>query len=111
MIIDLAQDQATPLIVVGDFNSTPLGFPLAQIDHEGHNALTLLLGSGLFVTDLKSAPSPDDLTFPSGEPYYVIDWVLAPTDWRTVSRRVVRTDLSDHRPVIVELELESTRSR
>lgn len=110
MIIDLAEEQATPLIVAGDFNSTPLGFPLAQIDHEGHNALSLLLGSGLFITDLKIGPSPDDLTFPSDEPNYVIDWVLAPTEWRIVSRRVVHTDLSDHRPVIVEMELESTRS-
>ncbi len=104
IIIDLAQQAGPPLIAAGDFNSTPLGFPQAQQDAAGRNALTKLLDSGIFSTNRFDAPvGVDDLTFASDQPRTIIDWVLVPSDFALQSYEVLAVSHSDHRPVIVEL--------
>lgn len=106
MIIDLAKESGPGLIAAGDFNSTPIGFPLSQQDANGHNAMTLLFDSELFVTDLNQQPISNDLTFRSYDPRSVIDWILMPYDAEPISRKVSAIELSDHRPVIVEVDLK-----
>ena len=105
MIIDLVKESGPALIAAGDFNSTPIGFPLSQQDANGHNAMTLLFDSELFTTDLKHSPESNDLTFRSYNPRSVIDWVLLPRHAKIISRTVSTIELSDHRPVIVEVDL------
>ncbi len=94
-----------PLVVAGDLNSTPPGFPTSQTSRAGENAMSILLGSADFRTRPMASPTASDFTFPAEEPVKVIDWVLVPRDWRIVSKQVVASDLSDHLPVVVEVEL------
>lgn len=90
-----------PLICAGDFNSSPVGYPLAGRDDSGQSALSLLLEGGGFNTLPKGSPGADDFTFPSVAPDRVIDWVLVPADWRIVSKYVLPVGHSDHTPVVV----------
>lgn len=107
IIIGLARQDGPPLIVAGDFNSTPLGYPYAQVGDGQQNAMTRLFDSGLFRVDLLPTPNEEDLTFRADDPYSLIDWVLLPPHATVRSMHVLDTLLSDHRPVIVELELGS----
>ncbi|MEX0701832.1 MAG: endonuclease/exonuclease/phosphatase family protein [Planctomycetales bacterium] len=89
-----------PVIVAGDFNSAPPGFPLAQPDADGRTALGNLVGEAGFHTLPSEPPEAAGLTFPSTAPDRVLDWVLAAPPARLVSREVYPIEESDHRPVI-----------
>ncbi len=104
-ILKLADDAVNPLIAAGDFNSTPIGFPESQVDSAGRSAMSKLLVSGRFATLPDGQPVEEDLTFRSFDPDRIIDWVLVPPDWSIVSREVLKSDLSDHLPVIMEVRL------
>lgn len=91
---------AAPMIVAGDFNSAPPGFPLAQPDAEGRTAMSYLLSKTGFETLPKEPPNAAGLTFPSTAPDRVLDWVLVSPPVRIVSREVYPLTESDHRPVI-----------
>ncbi|MCH8261090.1 MAG: endonuclease/exonuclease/phosphatase family protein [Planctomycetes bacterium] len=104
-ILKLARQEGPPLIAAGDFNSTPLGYPHAQIGDGQHNAMTQLFDSGLFLVDLSPQPNKEDLTFRADDPYTLIDWVLVPHGATVRARSVPNVLLSDHRPVVVELQL------
>lgn len=105
MIIALARQEGSPLIAAGDFNSTPLGYPYAQIGDGQHNAMTRLFDSGLFLVDLSPTPNKEDLTFRADDPYSLIDWVLVPYGAHVRNRSVPNVLFSDHKPVVVELQL------
>jgi len=97
----IREESAIPLVCAGDFNSAPVGYPLAGRDSSGQSALSLLLDGGGFQTLPDGAPGADDFTFPSTRPDRVIDWVLLPADWRVVWKQVLPVQHSDHRPVVV----------
>jgi endonuclease/exonuclease/phosphatase family metal-dependent hydrolase len=97
-IIAEADRETSPLIVAGDFNSTPANFP--EADPSGLSALDQMLADGRWTTLPTDLPSPADFTFSSIQPKLVIDWILAPKPWELLSRQVYPVEYSDHRPVI-----------
>lgn len=106
VIVAIAGSEATPLVVAGDLNSTPAGFPNSKLDQAGRNAIAVLDASGSFRRLPDSAPPEDEaLTFPADGPNQVIDWVMIPRGWRFAEYQVVPTRLSDHRPVVAGIEL------
>lgn len=105
MITHVAAGKRLPTIVTGDMNSTPSSFPRSRTAASGENAVAVFDGSQLFRRTPTQPPmNSDQLTFPSSAPALVIDWVLIPADWRFVEYRVVSSQLSDHRPVCVDVE-------
>jgi endonuclease/exonuclease/phosphatase family metal-dependent hydrolase len=84
-----------PPILCGDFNN-PAHRPDATAMMLGYcaesNSYTLLPKAGR--------------TFPAALPAFSLDFVLLPQECRPVRSEVVRAYLSDHRPVLVEFELD-----
>jgi endonuclease/exonuclease/phosphatase family metal-dependent hydrolase len=92
-----------PFVCMGDFNSSPPGFPGAQQDATGVSLMDLLLKSGRFKTVPVGLPTKEQLTFPSWAPERTIDWILVPANWEIGSQAVLVSDLSDHRPVFMRV--------
>lgn len=90
-------------VVVGDFNSTPTGFPQSASDPELGNAIDRLDGSGLFQRFPKTTPAAFELTFSSDKPRSVIDWIMISQSLEFVGNRVIASRLSDHRPVVADI--------
>jgi endonuclease/exonuclease/phosphatase family metal-dependent hydrolase len=105
-IIDIPRSNSLPLILAGDFNSKPADFPRATLDPDGRTALSELLATGPWQTLPTSLPESTDLTFSSTRPKTVIDWILLPPEWRIISKTVIQTQLSDHMPVVMEVQLD-----
>jgi endonuclease/exonuclease/phosphatase family metal-dependent hydrolase len=107
VIHQLRRASPGPLILAGDFNSSPAHYPLATPDPSGQTALSWLLAQGGYQTRPQPAesPGPLDLTFSTSNPRQVIDWLLVPGDWHIHSHRIVDAGLSDHRLVLMEVEM------
>ena len=104
MIVALADDSALPLIVAGDLNSSPAGFPHSSNSANGENAIDVLDSAAAFARVPTKAPITDDMTYDSVQPSAVIDWILIPATWSFRSYRAVVSQLSDHRPIYAEIE-------
>lgn len=101
-----------PVVIAGDFNSTPTGYPKSRSDQSGHNAMDLLLDGDAFWYEPATMPGEGQFTFSTMEPALVIDWILvsrSPERDRSPfgSYRVLDTPLSDHRIVVAEVEMET----
>ncbi|MCC7424042.1 MAG: endonuclease/exonuclease/phosphatase family protein [Planctomycetaceae bacterium] len=94
----VADQGGPPLLLVGDFNSSPQGFPLTDPDKP--SAVGMLTQDPRWHTLPEKVTSDADCTFSSTEPKQVIDWIFVPRPWQLVSRQVYPIDLSDHRPVL-----------
>lgn len=106
LLLELAKG-TEPVILAGDFNSTPAGFPF----HESPppeigewNAIQLVNRNGFQVRPAAD-PAAKDFTYPARQPDRVIDWIAVPAAWRFVEYRVLDTRLSDHRPVLATLQM------
>lgn len=90
----LIGDGSAPTLLAGDFNAPP-DAPELQL---------------LFARLRDTWPARGDagLTYPADNPVKRIDYVLASRHFRVQSARVIVTESSDHRPVVVELLLENT---
>lgn len=88
----------SPLILAGDFNSTPADFP--EADPSGQSAVEELLQSGIWSTLPREHAFEPDMTFSSTRPDRVIDWILVPQPWELLTKQVFPVTFSDHRPVI-----------
>ncbi len=89
---------AVPPIVCGDFNNSAARADataalLGELSTHGHGAYTLHPGDGA-------------RTFPSPLPGRALDFILLPPGCRHARGEVVRAFLSDHRPVLVDFELD-----
>ena len=84
-----------PPILCGDFNN-PAHAP---------DATAMLLGYCEETNNYTLLPKTGR-TFPAALPARALDFVLLPPQCRPVHAEVVRTYLSDHRPVLVEFELD-----
>lgn len=104
-LCQLGRQRDEPLIIAGDFNSTPTGFPGSRSSSGGENAMDVLDAIGRFRRSPEQVPEPDQLTFPSVEPKRVIDWIVAPNSYGFERYVVVPSELSDHRPVVADLAL------
>jgi len=101
-------DSGPPLLLVGDFNSTPSGWPLAEpvASPQGQRtALDALLAAGLTTAPSLSSSSSAPRSFPSWAPDRRIDWVLAQAPLAVMSDAVMGGDLSDHLAVIADVRL------
>lgn len=91
-----------PVVLAGDFNTAPPGWPAVA----DRTALGELLELGWSSPRAAGAPSLDELTFPTYSPIESRDWVLAEPPLRIVESWVVHeaADLSDHAPVAALVE-------
>ncbi|KKM89727.1 hypothetical protein LCGC14_1245790 [marine sediment metagenome] len=96
---------ALPMILAGDFNSTPREFPKAHPDANGRTAMSCLLAKGAYRTAPTGKAEKSDLTFPSTDPKSVIDWILIPKNWQVLAKSVPASTLSDHNPVIMDVRM------
>ncbi len=78
-----------PAIVAGDFNVTPQ-----------QAAMKRWRDSGLFTAEWEGPA-----TYPTEAPAERIDFILAPAGWKLVSSKVLKSDLSDHLPVLSVFEV------
>ena len=92
----LSDGTPMPIIAVGDFNSSPEGFPGAKTIASGINALSYLLNKGGFQVHPSVINESTAYTFPSTHPRQVIDWILEKGQLKFIDSRVVRSKLSDH---------------
>lgn len=86
----LIATETLPVIVSGDFNSTPHHWSYRRIA-QGMTDAVAASGRGW------------DATWPSAFPLVRIDHVLVGPAWQVASARVVPVALSDHRPLTVRL--------
>ncbi len=110
IMLNVGQESEIPLIALGDFNAAPPGFPTSETDASGDNTLDLLFANQRFTTLPTGLPAnPDDFTFPSSKPNQTIDWILVSSPWKIAEREVLKSNDSDHLPVIARLYREPTR--
>ncbi|MBI3632456.1 MAG: endonuclease/exonuclease/phosphatase family protein [Candidatus Vogelbacteria bacterium] len=96
------QKQTLPVVIAGDFNSTPFSFPHCQ--DLNPTALDIMIQSKAFITHPMVHPLPETLTFPSYDPKLVLDWIFVPTFWKILDYRTRDVLFSDHRPILAEFE-------
>lgn len=106
-LLAFAESYGQPLILAGDFNATPSGYPGSKTDAQQYNAMDVLGASGLF-SRVPNALAEDGAayTFRSDNPSRIIDWVLASQGLQIVADAVEPSLLSDHRPVVADLIFE-----
>lgn len=104
VMVEIAKGSDLPVVLAGDFNSTPPGFPRSMKTDDGRNAITTLDESGLFQrVPMALNQQEGEFTFHSTDPRSVIDWIFIPSGWKFDWYEVIRSELSDHRPVLVEV--------
>lgn len=105
-LLSIAKDSKPhPMVIAGDLNSTPPGFPHSAKSANGENAIATFDAAQLYQRQPNLSPQPADFTFPSDQPSATIDWILIPTVYQFTDYRVWPTTLSDHLPISVEIEL------
>ncbi len=102
-------ESKSPLILAGDMNTGPLGFPQVRPAPDGRTAMSYLLDTGAYRTDPLKEPAAADCTFHAANPTRVIDWILVSLDWEIISRSVLGGTLSDHKAVLAEIKLQTHR--
>ncbi len=96
-----------PVLVAGDLNSTPSGFPKSVVDENGVNAMDTLAAPGILRRSVENPPAnADEFTFASDNPVSVIDWILIPRAWSFVNYQVRDSVLSDHRLIFADIARE-----
>jgi endonuclease/exonuclease/phosphatase family metal-dependent hydrolase len=95
-----------PLILAGDFNSAPSGWPGA----EGRTLLDSVLALGWTSPRAQGPPLPREFTFPTPALQDARDWILVEPPLRVVGSRVLHEvgRLSDHAPVLAVIALSPT---
>jgi len=105
-LLAYADGYGKPLIIAGDLNSTPTGFPHARNSAAGITAIDRFDHSGLYQRNPSDVPTEDSqLTFRSDRPTRVIDWILVPEAFEVVDYRIELSTLSDHRPIVADIRL------
>jgi endonuclease/exonuclease/phosphatase family metal-dependent hydrolase len=93
--VDRASHWVAPPIMCGDFNNAP---------HQP-DATAMLLGYCEENNNYTLLPKTGR-TFPAALPAFSLDFVLLPQQCRVTHWEIIRCYLSDHRPVLVEFELD-----
>lgn len=105
-IIRRQRKHPLPMILMGDLNSTPPGFPGSETSFTGQNAVELLESFGGFQRrPARGQATHLDFTFPTEAPRRIIDWILPDGNWRILEYQVRRDfQESDHLPVLATLK-------
>jgi endonuclease/exonuclease/phosphatase family metal-dependent hydrolase len=100
---DLRDKESAPLVLAGDFNTAPPGWPGAA----DTTALGELLGRGWRSPRAERSPTAAEFTFPTLELQMSLDWILVEPPLRVVETRVLQNGrrLSDHAPVLTVVDL------
>ncbi len=106
MIENIRRESKSPLILAGDMNTGPLDFPQVKPAADGQTAMSYLLDTGAYRTAPLRDPAPEDFTFHAAGPTGVIDWILVSRDWEIISRSVLGGTLSDHKAVLMDMQLQ-----
>ena len=109
-MVDLIASSDLPLIATGDFNAAPAALPEGDPSAVDRSAVDVLVRSGGLRLP-ESDGSAERMTWSSTRPTRALDWVLAPDGWRFAEYRVIRAQLSDHRPVLATLEYNGHSAR
>ncbi|PSQ76005.1 MAG: hypothetical protein BRD37_07785, partial [Bacteroidetes bacterium QH_8_67_23] len=91
----MLRQEKRPVIVAGDFNSTPHSWVYRQLTAGGMQDAFGRTGDGW------------GSTYHSDLPFARIDFVFASAEWKIVEARVPEADLSDHRPMLATLRWRS----
>lgn len=93
-----------PLILAGDFNTAPPGWPEA----DAPSVVGRLLERGWRSLRAMGLPGLDQLTYPTFDLREAIDWILVEPPLRVVEEKVLEGtgDLSDHAPVLAVVRWE-----
>jgi endonuclease/exonuclease/phosphatase family metal-dependent hydrolase len=104
-LIAVQREFSDPMILLGDLNSTPPGFPGSQTSRLGQNTVELLESFGGFQRrPARGRATHRDFTFPSEGPRKIIDWILPDPNFRITEYVVLRNIReSDHFPVLTTL--------
>ena len=101
VIAEMCSKTAFPIIVLGDFNSTPPGLPKSQLSQNGKNTMSFLLNEKGFVSCLNGKKA---FTFPSEHPDRLIDWIIGKGIDKFSNSKIVKSDLSDHLMIVTEVK-------
>lgn len=103
----VARALAPPLILAGDFNTAPPGWPRVA----DRTAVGRLRQLGWTSPRVDGPPAPDELTFPTYGLTESRDWILAEGPLRVLESRVVdvAAELSDHTPVVATLSRDGSK--
>ena len=104
----VAKATGPPVVLAGDFNSFPSGWPGGKAGSEGTTALDSLLALGWTSLRARASPGRDELTFPTSEPESALDWILVEPPLHLTEARVLGhvPELSDHAPVLGVLSMK-----
>lgn len=105
-LLDFASSYNKPLILAGDLNSSPSGLAGSLSSPAGENAMDVLNQSGRFTpTPTRDSSDPSAYSYRADRPARTIDWILLSEDYAVNDRKVLDSLLSDHRPVVAEVQL------
>jgi endonuclease/exonuclease/phosphatase family metal-dependent hydrolase len=107
MIVRIQRESAVPMVVMGDLQSTPPGFPMSLTTASGQNAIEILESFGGFQRrPARGQATWHDFTAPVSGPRRIVDWILPDRSWMFQHHSVVR-DLreAEHFPVMATLRL------
>ncbi|WP_136605495.1 endonuclease/exonuclease/phosphatase family protein [Paenibacillus dokdonensis] len=90
---ELASATQGPKILMGDFNTEP-----------DSAELQVLLDNGIFVDSFQGIE--DAFTFPAGDPFEKIDYILTSPAIQHSNQRVIHSEASDHLPITAGLIFE-----
>lgn len=85
-------DAETPVLMLGDLNAVPTAPELQPLFARLHDGWPDRVGAGF--------------TYPAVKPVRRIDYVLASKHFRVIYARVLGTQASDHRPVVMDLVIK-----
>ncbi len=103
--LEHAAQTTEPIILAGDFNSTPSEFPGSIRSPKGENAMDVFSKSSRFHLRLRTSPTESEFTFRSDAPVRTIDWILASSDCSFRKYETIDVKLSDHRPVVADITI------
>ena len=93
-----------PIIVLGDFNSTPSGLSNSIVTKNGRNAMSFLFNQKGFISYLEKEAEKNTCTFPSEKPDRLIDWIIGKGAIKFSNSKIIKSDLSDHLMIVTEIE-------
>jgi len=106
---DLLNQESSPLLLLGDFNSTFNRSPGGELTQASENAIDVMLSGDAFATIVPKAGVLADTTFPIPDPKQTLDWIFVSSELQLGSKEVVQSPLSDHAMIVAEIRSAETR--